>query len=191
MATHASPEVRRGQILAAALQCFGEKGYHAARIDDIARCAGLSKGAVYWQFDSKDEIFIALFDAYEAEILAEWDAQDDSMDPLETLRRSGEIVFERLAGARAMADAWAEFLRHEHTRARMAAMYERARERMTAIVERGVASGALRSCSATQVAATLTAVVEGLLLQALVDPNFDPQAVWPQAWDSLSKGLAA
>jgi len=191
MATHASPEVRRAQILEAALHCFGEKGYHAARIDDIAHRAGLSKGAVYWQFDSKDEIFLALFDDYEAAVFAEWDAQDDGSDPLQALRRGGEIVFERLQETREMADAWAEFLRHDVTRGRLAGVYEKSRGRMTAIVEAGVANGKLRACSARQVATTLTALVEGLLLQALVDPSVDPLAVWPQAWDSISKGLEA
>ena len=48
MATHASAEVRRAQILEAALKCFGESGLHAAKVSDIASASGLSKGAIYW-----------------------------------------------------------------------------------------------------------------------------------------------
>lgn len=54
------PEIRIGQVLDAALQVFGERGYAAARIDDIAKYAGLSKGGVYAHFESKEAIFEAL-----------------------------------------------------------------------------------------------------------------------------------
>lgn len=51
---------RTAQILEAALQVFADKGYAAARIDDIAAAAGLSKGGIYTHFKSKEEIFEAL-----------------------------------------------------------------------------------------------------------------------------------
>ena len=48
------PEARPDEILDAALTVFSEKGFAAARVEDIAREAGLSKGAVYLYFPSKD-----------------------------------------------------------------------------------------------------------------------------------------
>lgn len=51
---------RHAQIVDAALQVFADKGYAAARIDDIAAAAGLSKGGIYTHFKSKEEIFEAL-----------------------------------------------------------------------------------------------------------------------------------
>lgn len=50
---------RPGEILAAALEVFAEKGFAAARSDDIAARAGVSKGAVYLYFDSKAALFAA------------------------------------------------------------------------------------------------------------------------------------
>lgn len=58
---------RRDQILTAAGEVFAERGLHQARIDDIAAAAGVSKGTVYWYFPSKDEIVLALVDAFYAE----------------------------------------------------------------------------------------------------------------------------
>ncbi|HVR50378.1 MAG TPA: TetR/AcrR family transcriptional regulator [Pseudorhodoferax sp.] len=52
--------VRVTQILDAALHVFSDKGFAAARIDDIAAAAGLSKGGIYTHFTSKEEIFAAL-----------------------------------------------------------------------------------------------------------------------------------
>ncbi len=54
------PAVRSQQILDAALAVFAERGYAAARMDDIALRSGLSKGGLYAHFASKDEVFGAL-----------------------------------------------------------------------------------------------------------------------------------
>jgi AcrR family transcriptional regulator len=51
------PEERPGQILAAALEVFGDHGLAAARLDDIAKRAGLSKGTIYLYFSNKEELF--------------------------------------------------------------------------------------------------------------------------------------
>jgi AcrR family transcriptional regulator len=51
------PEERPRQILEAALEVFAERGLAAARLDDIARRAGLSKGTIYLYFPNKEELF--------------------------------------------------------------------------------------------------------------------------------------
>ena len=54
-------EERREQILRAALQIFAEKGYHSARVSDVAARAGVSQGTIYWYFKSKEALFGAAF----------------------------------------------------------------------------------------------------------------------------------
>src|SRR6185312_4348102 len=51
------PEERPRQILAAALEVFGEHGLATSRLDDIAKRAGLSKGTIYLYFPNKEELF--------------------------------------------------------------------------------------------------------------------------------------
>src|ERR1043166_9581436 len=51
------PEERPKQILAAALSVFAERGLAAARLDDIAKRAGVSKGTIYLYFPNKEELF--------------------------------------------------------------------------------------------------------------------------------------
>jgi AcrR family transcriptional regulator len=68
-----TPERRRQQtrdhLLAAAAQVFAERGYHGATLDEVARVAGFTKGAVYSNFKNKDDLFLALFQAnYEREM---------------------------------------------------------------------------------------------------------------------------
>src|SRR5579872_3130928 len=51
---------RAPEILEAALACFGEKGFAATRMDDIAARARITKGTIYLYFDSKQAVFKAL-----------------------------------------------------------------------------------------------------------------------------------
>ena len=53
---------RPDEIVAAALEIFSEKGFAAARLDDIAARAGVSKGAIYLYFATKEDIFRAVVD---------------------------------------------------------------------------------------------------------------------------------
>ena len=53
---------RPGEIVDAALQVFAEKGFAAAKLDDIAKRAGVSKGALYLYFETKEDIFRAVVD---------------------------------------------------------------------------------------------------------------------------------
>jgi AcrR family transcriptional regulator len=52
----------REALLEAALQVFAERGYRDASVDEVAERAGYSKGALYWHFSSKAELFLALVD---------------------------------------------------------------------------------------------------------------------------------
>src|SRR3954467_7106195 len=51
------PEERPQQIIDAALAVFGERGLAAARLEDIAKRAGVSKGTIYLYFPNKEELF--------------------------------------------------------------------------------------------------------------------------------------
>ncbi len=55
---------KRELILAAAREIFGEKGYHTATSEEIAKRAGVGKGTIYQYFDSKQEIFTEMHMLY-------------------------------------------------------------------------------------------------------------------------------
>lgn len=54
----------RVQILDAAMGCFTQTGYHATRMVDVARAAGVAKGTLYLYFTGKDEVILALVQSY-------------------------------------------------------------------------------------------------------------------------------
>jgi TetR/AcrR family transcriptional regulator, fatty acid metabolism regulator protein len=61
MSAKAPPVDRRRQILDAAIRVFARQGFHACRVSDIAREAGVAYGLVYHYFNSKDQVLNELF----------------------------------------------------------------------------------------------------------------------------------
>jgi AcrR family transcriptional regulator len=53
-------DARPSEILNAALACFTERGFAATRLEDVARCAGVTKGTLYLYFRNKEELFEAV-----------------------------------------------------------------------------------------------------------------------------------
>jgi AcrR family transcriptional regulator len=66
-------EKTRGAIVKAARRMFGERGFAAATMDDIAGGARVAKGAVYHHFRTKEELFGAVFDQVSRELVIELD----------------------------------------------------------------------------------------------------------------------
>ena len=97
----ASPERRtRERILQAAIRVFSHKGYHETRVDEIVEESQTSKGAVYFHFPSKEQIFLALVDEF-AGLLEE--------KLLETIRNEGEGVRGVDAALRVGLDTFAKY----------------------------------------------------------------------------------
>ena len=81
------PEERPRQILDAALAVFGERGLAGARLDDIARRAGVSKGTIYLYFPNKEELFREVVRAIVVDRLRQAAANAGNGDPVAELER--------------------------------------------------------------------------------------------------------
>ena len=57
----------RGRLLRSAAKVFGRRGFQAASLDEVAADAGFTKGAVYANFESKEDLFLAMLDERFAE----------------------------------------------------------------------------------------------------------------------------
>jgi AcrR family transcriptional regulator len=160
-------------------------------MDDLARASGLSKGSLYWHFRSKEDVFLAVFDALAEEIFAATASLAAREGPvLDALRGFGEFAVETIAAQGPMLRAWAEFFAHPEARPRFAAVYVRTREVLAEGLRRGIARGELRDLPVESVAAALTAGLEGLLLQGMVDPDFDVRAHFDTLWEVMCRGIA-
>ncbi|MDX2274012.1 MAG: TetR/AcrR family transcriptional regulator [Hyphomonadaceae bacterium] len=98
-------EARPEEILEAALEEFNAHGFDAARVEDIASRAGISKGGVYLYFPSKLALLKALIEAKVLPIAqgAAALAEAGKENPLQALRLIGQVAAVQLADARVMA----------------------------------------------------------------------------------------
>lgn len=96
---------RPDEILDAALDVFIETGFDAARMDDIAARAGISKAGVYLYFDSKEALLRALISREISPIAAQLTAiaEAGAADPEATLRLMATAAIERLSDQRFFA----------------------------------------------------------------------------------------
>ena len=78
---------KRSRILEAAIAVFAEKGFHVARISDIADRAGVADGTIYLYFKHKEDILLSIFEEKMDELMAELSiALEGVTDPRERIR---------------------------------------------------------------------------------------------------------
>lgn len=166
----------RNDLLDAAARVFAERGYHAASVDLVAEAAGYTKGAVYSNFDSKEELFLELLDR----------RIETSIVTMENLlfSRTAEERAELFTGDQPVVEVvdrdWflleTEFLlyaaRNEQVRARIQDRQRTIHDRVTELMRRhlgelGVPEDQLDADDFTRI---LTAVAGGLARASLADP---------------------
>ena len=102
-----APPGRREAILAAALELFRRRSFHAVGIDEIGTAAGISGPGVYRHFPSKDSLLVALFDRVsEAMLRGARAVVAEQLPPEETLRRLVEVHVAFISEERALLSVW-------------------------------------------------------------------------------------
>lgn len=91
-------EARPGELLAAALELFVEKGYAATRAEEVAHRAGVSKGTLFLYFNSKEELFKAVVRENLAGRFPEWQAEFEAFEGStpELLRHAMRMWWQRI-----------------------------------------------------------------------------------------------
>jgi TetR/AcrR family fatty acid metabolism transcriptional regulator len=179
-------ELRRNQILDAAMPVFARLGFEHARMDDIVEASGLSKGALYWYFKSKEEIITG--------ILRRLFTTD--IEQLRDLLESEGTVSERLllltrfrvAGLKRLADLlpilvefYAVMVRQNWVREFISQYFESFRELLVDLIQQGIDRGEFRPVSTFETAVTLSAIYEGLTIHWLINPKV-------VEWDIIGEG---
>ena len=183
----------RAKIMVAARRVFERQGFHGASLDQVARQAGFTKGAVYSAFDSKADLFFALL----AERAAGRRAELGSV--LAEGLQGEEMVVEmsrRFArSAAAERDWWAAVIefatfaaRDEALRSRYAEHHDETREAIMRAVTAGGGAGDLDPRS---VATLSMALSSGLTLEALLSPGEVPQELYVRGQAALYRGTAS
>lgn len=194
------PDARPDEILDAALDAFIERGFDAARMEDIAARAGLSKAAIYLYFDAKDALLRALISREVAPIAARAQAlaRSGAVDPEAGIRAIAAAAFAALSNPRifavprlviAVAGRFPEIAAHYRSQ-----VIDPARGALITLVEAGVARGTFRDVDPD---AAVRAIIGPVMFEvmwrfALGGEPRDGEARLAENWaDLLLRGLKA
>jgi len=188
-------EVRRKEILDAALRCFSTKGYHDTRVDDIVRESGLTKGAIYWYYKGKRELFIALIEQHLQEDKALWKKlfEEYELGP-DLLIRAGLLYLKRHLEDRFLSPFCAEFMaeayRDEVIREKIHDLNNEWRDLIKEAFDRAVLEGTMKDFDTESLSSTLIAIIGGLMNQYWIGGRtMDYERVWIRFSHALLDGI--
>jgi AcrR family transcriptional regulator len=163
----------REELLAAGDWLFRERGFHGTSLDQVASAAGYTKGAVYSNFTSKEDLFLAIFERRVDDALARTAAflsEHGERGPAELTRRA--LTSADSGWTAVFFEFWAHVLRNPEPRARFLSLHRRAQEPLAAYARERLGDGGQGVDAEGWVLANV-AMVNGLQLEQLTDPELD------------------
>jgi AcrR family transcriptional regulator len=170
----------RDRLLAAARGVFARSGFHGASVEEIASEAGFSTGALYSNFDGKEDLFLALM---------EREIEEHAREIEDAVRERASISERATGGARrwmTMIDRepqllllfmefWAYGVRDPQVRPKVAARFAQMRQVLTRLIADGVREFDLElAMPAEHLAVAIDALADGIARQKLADPEAVP-----------------
>jgi AcrR family transcriptional regulator len=187
----------RRRLVDAAAEVCARRGIARASLDEVAETAGYTKGAVYANFASKEELFLAMLDERFAERLAEVErALASSEAPEAQARRAGADFSRFLAADRDWQRLFFEFAVHaardEAFRVQLVARYRGLRERIAELYQRRLDElGVEPQFPVGDVALMTFAMANGVALEAMLEPDEVPEDLLGRMFELLAKGVRA
>ncbi len=178
-------EETRTRILQAAQQLFASVGYDATGVAEICHKAGVSKGAFYHHFPTKQAVFMALLNDWLSGLNASMQRlMEQAGNVPQGLVAMAAVSRDVFQSARGQLPMFLEFWRESgHDPAVWSATiepYRRYTDLFAAIIRKGVEEGALRPVEPQRAARVVVALALGLILQGVMDPD-------GMAWDEVAQ----
>lgn len=159
---------RKEQILDAALSVITEKGYEKSRMDDIVATSNLSKGAIYWYYKSKKEVYLSLVNHwvhnYSAVLNHIVDTDKPASEQLRSLFKyfidqyeKDPVVF------KALLEFWSMAGRDPEFKDKLQKVYSEFVNLISTIVQRGVDNGEFKNLDVDITAMSIMVNIEGIM----------------------------
>jgi len=170
----------RERLLDAARRVFASGGFHGASVEEIASAAGFSTGALYSNFDGKQDLFLALM---------EREISEHAREISEAVAKRASVAERARGGARRwmtmierepellllFMEFWAYGVRDEQVRPKVAARFAQVRRLLTTLIADSVREFDLElELPAEQLAIAIDALADGIARQKLADPDAVP-----------------
>src|SRR6202034_1361529 len=187
----------RARVLAAALEVFGERGIAASTVSDVAAAAGMTKGAVYSSFASKDELVLAMMEEHAMQRLsAALAGFAEADDPQAAISRVGSVLVDAIRSDAVWHRLLAEyFALTQHDPSTRLALRNRRREARDAVARAltrlSESLGVALPLPADQLAVVLFAISNGLGIEAGIDSDAVPDELFGSVLALISRDFVA
>jgi AcrR family transcriptional regulator len=187
----------RELLMDSAAAVAAQRGIERASLDEVAERAGFTKGAVYANFASKEELFLAMLDAHFEARLDELDRiVSTEADPDAQAREAAQGLMRVLEAHPAWHRLFFEFAlyatRNEGFREQLVARYRSMRERLAGLLaERVERLGIDPVLPPAEVAAMAFAMANGMALERLLEPEAVPDTMFAEMMATFFTGLRA
>ena len=191
---HRSEETRN-HILEAATQLFSKTGYDATGVADICQAAGVSKGAFYHHFPTKQAVFMELLNTYLNGIetgfnLMRQEVQDVPQAILQMASLVGSLFQTADIHLPIFLEFWTQANHDPLIWEAAIAPYHRYQSYFAKMIQEGIDEGSLQPVDAQLAARVLVSLALGMLMQSLFDPiSTDWQNEARQSMELLMKGI--
>ena len=175
-----SKAATRERLLDAARSVFAAGGFHGASVEEIAAAAGFSTGALYSNFDGKEDLFLALMereiDEHAREIAAAVSARPSVAERAAGGARQWMAMIEREPELVLLfTEFWAYGVREPQVRPAIAARFAQAREMLARLIADSAREFDLElEIPVDELAIAIDALAEGIARQRLTDPDAIP-----------------
>jgi AcrR family transcriptional regulator len=187
----------RARLMDSAAAVAAARGIERASLDEVAERAGFTKGAVYANFASKEDLFLSMLDAHFEARLAELDRiMSTEADPDAQAREAAHGLMRVLAAHPEWHRLFFEFAvhatRNEAFREQLVARYGGLRERLADLLAQRVERlGIDPVLPSDEVAAMAFAMANGMALERLLEPEAVPDGLFPEMMATFFSGLRA
>lgn len=166
----------RAAILEAAAACFAKNGYAETGVAEICHRAGISRGALYYHFESKQAIFLELVDSQLADLkkVLEKSAQDAVNVPASLRRLSylmQDLVQSDYPRAGLFLEVWSQASREQTMREVLLDTYHHFEGIFARLIRRGIDEGTFAPIDPAVGAQALLAIASGTFIRSLLDPE--------------------
>ncbi len=175
-------EETRQHILEAATHLFSKMGYDATGVAEICQAAGVSKGAFYHHFPTKQAVFQALLNSYLSGIDAGFTAmrQEDRNIPqviIQMAELAGTLFQSADIHLPIFLEFWTQANHDPHIWETTIAPYRRYQDYFTTMIEEGIQEGSIKAVDPRLASRVLVSLAIGLLMESLFDPQIKD---WPK-----------
>jgi AcrR family transcriptional regulator len=191
-----SKALTRERLLVAARSVFARRGFHGASVEEVAAEAGYSTGALYSNFEGKEDLFL---------VLMEREIADHASEIATAVGKRSSIAERAAGGARQwmtmierepellllFMEFWAYGVRDPEMRPKVAARFAQMRELLTKLIADGTRELELElELPAEHLAIAIDALADGIARQKLADPEAVPDDLMGRVLSLLLAGAS-